>query len=432
MSDAVQDALAGLRELGSVEQIQGRTREGLRPKVRPGANLHIHLPPNFSAFESVEQAVTLAAEQNVGVLGVGNYYNYSVYGDFATLARERGVFPIFGLEIISLVDALVQAGVRINDPSNPGRLYVCGKGITRFAEMTDRARELLGMIRGNDRERMAAMIGKLAAIFSEGGVPTGLTEEAIIDRLQARHGCPRDRITLQERHLAQAFQEVVFERVAVGQRAETLGRILGGAVKSRPDDHVAIQGQIRSQLMKAGKPAFVEERFVSFEQAYELILAVGGIPCYPTLADGTSPICEYEDPVEKLIEQLKALGIHCVELIPIRNQPQVLTEYVTAMREAGLVITAGTEHNTLDLLEIEPTCVGGAAVPDQIKAIFWEGACVVTAHQFVTLHGQCGFVDGQGVPNADYATAEERIAAFRSLGEAVLATYYGNKGVQVR
>jgi hypothetical protein len=45
-------------------------------------NAHIHLPPNFSAFETVEQAVDLAAAQGVRVLGVSNYYDYAVYDDF--------------------------------------------------------------------------------------------------------------------------------------------------------------------------------------------------------------------------------------------------------------------------------------------------------------------------------------------------------------
>ena len=42
----------------------------------------------------------------------------------------------------------------------------------------------------------------------------------------------------------------------------------------------------------------------------------------------------------------------------------MLARYVRAMREAGLFVTAGTEHNTLDLLPIEPTCLDGAPIPD--------------------------------------------------------------------
>ena len=59
----------------------------------PLVNAHIHLPPNFSAFESVSQAVTLAAAQKVAVLGASNYYDFRVYADFAVQAQAQGIFP---------------------------------------------------------------------------------------------------------------------------------------------------------------------------------------------------------------------------------------------------------------------------------------------------------------------------------------------------
>ncbi len=67
-------------------------RRGYGPQSPPRVNAHIHLPPNFSAFESVAEAVDLAAQQGVGVLGVSNYYDYEVYGDFEigrASCRER-------------------------------------------------------------------------------------------------------------------------------------------------------------------------------------------------------------------------------------------------------------------------------------------------------------------------------------------------------
>jgi hypothetical protein len=95
------------------------------------------------------------------------------------------------------------------------------------------------------------------------------------------------------------------------------------------------------------------------------------------------------------------------------------------MRSAGLVVTAGTEHNTIDLLPLEPTCTKGAPIPEEIREIFWEGACVAAAHQFLSLSGECGFVDEAGNPNPDFQTAEERIEAFRGIGAAVIQRYYG-------
>jgi hypothetical protein len=412
-----------LSQLGTPESLRAQADANPNPAARPRVNAHIHLPPNFSAFETPTQALDLAQAQDVSVLGASNYYDYAVYVEFAEEAGKRGIFPLFGLEIISLIDALVQAGVRINDPGNPGKMYLCGKGITRFAPLDNVAAVLLQTIRDQDGARMAAIADRLSAVFAHAGVETNLNADAIKQRIAARHGCPIGRVYLQERHLAQAFQEVAFEKIASADRPALFTRVFGVAAKSGADDAVGIQNEIRSHLMKAGKAAFIPDTFVDFEHAYRLVLALGGIPCYPTLADGVAPITGYEASVDGLIADLQARGIHSAEFVPNRNTPEVLGQYVRTMRAAGLIVTAGTEHNTLDLLPIEPTCVGDAPIPDEINEIFYEGACVIAAHQFLALQGEPGFVDAHGTPNPAYATADARIEAFRRLGATVISRY---------
>ena len=395
-------------------------RLGSLPPVR--VNAHIHLPPNFSAFDSVEEAVRLAAEQKIDVLGTSNYYDYHVYREFADRASKQRIFPLFGIETIALLDGLATDGIKLNDPGNPGKMYLCGKGIHRFDPLAPEASALLEVVRAKDAARMARMTARLTELFRAAGLETGLNEEAVKDQIVRRHGSPKETVYLQERHVAQAFQEAVFERVPSGERAAFLAGLFGAASKS-PEDAATVQGEIRSHLMKAGKPGFVEETFVDFNHAYQLVLALGGIPCYPTLADGASPICPFETPVEKLIEEIKARGIYFAELIPVRNSPEVLTHYVTSMRKAGLVITAGTEHNTRDMLPIEPTCVNGQPIPPVVGEVFREGACVAAAHQYLGFRGEPGYVDSEGRLNSGFSGSEERIQAFRSLGEAAIAKY---------
>ncbi len=410
-----------LPDLGDPAELLSNAENMPRTPIR--SNAHIHLPPNFSAFDTVAQAVSLAAGEGVEVLGASNYYDYHVYAEFAEEAKRYGIFPLYGLEIITLDDDLLSQGVRINDPGNPGKFYLCGKGITQFAPMNDEACERLAVIRQNDSERMDEMAEKMAAVFAAQGLETGLSASAIKAQIARRSDCPADTVYLQERHLAQAFQEAIFEHAAPSERPAILERLFGTAPKADRDDAAGIQGEIRSHLMKAGKAAFVDETFVGFDHAYRLILALGGIPSYPTLADGTSPICSFETPIESLIEAIQSRGITAAELIPIRNTPEALGDYVRAMRKAGLVVTAGTEHNTLDLLPIEPTCLKGAPVPDDVRAIFEEGTCVIAAHQYLTLSGKPGFVDAEGKPNAEYASPDERIKAFATLGAALIRRY---------
>ena len=393
--------------LGSPDALQAQPATLPRPAV----NAHIHLPPNFSAFETVAQAVSLADAQDVAILGASNYYDYSVYADFAALAQKQSIFPLFGLEIICLIDDLKTRGVKINDPGNPGKMYLCGKGIMGFDPLSAQAASGLQTIRDVDARRMTDVVEALESVFADAGFPTGLTAGAVKQRIAARHGLPLETIYLQERHIAQAFQEVLFAQVSEAARSDTFLRLFGAASKPAPNDAVAVQNEIRSHLLKSSKPAYVPETFVGFDHAYQLILALGGIPSYPLLADGVSPLTDYEQSPEALAAELKTRGIPAAEFIPNRNTPAVLSQYVHALRDAGFLITAGTEHNTLDLLPMAPTCLGGAPIPDDVQEIFWEGVCIVAAHQYLTAQGQPGFSPGSS------------LVEFRALGETVLALY---------
>jgi hypothetical protein len=387
------------------------------------ANAHVHLPPNFSAFASAREAVELAAGENLLCLGASNYYDFAVYGEFADEAAQWGVFPLFGLEVIALVDDLRRSGIKVNDPGNPGKMYICGKGISRFAPMSANAARIMAGIRERDRSRSARMIALVEGIFKANGVELGLDEDAIVEKVVARSGGPNETVTLQERHVALAFQEAFFERVPEDERRRRLTAILGTQSKAEATDAVAVQNEIRTHLMKSGKRAFVEEEFVTFDEAVRLVLELGGIPCYPVLLDGARPVSAFEDSPERLIENLKARGVYCAEFIPGRNEPAVLERYVKAMRRAGLPVLAGTEHNTLDRPAMTPRAAGGREIPEGVKDIFREGACVAVAHQYLNLIGKRGYVDERGRLNAEHGGVEERIGAMAGLGRAVIERF---------
>ena len=69
-------------------------------------NSHVHVPPNFSAFSTVDEMVDLAVAQGVEVVGASNYYDFEVYRRFGELAAGAGIFPLYGLEVVCLVDEL--------------------------------------------------------------------------------------------------------------------------------------------------------------------------------------------------------------------------------------------------------------------------------------------------------------------------------------
>ncbi|HMK97200.1 MAG TPA: hypothetical protein VK425_06600, partial [Acidimicrobiales bacterium] len=293
----------------------------------------MHLPPNFSAFASAAEATEIAAGQGVRVLGTSNYYDYSVYGPFAEQAQARAVFPLFGMEVICLDAGLLRASARVNDPANPGKMYLCGKGVTGFDPLGPAATDLLAAVRGADSERAALLVDRLDAVFSAAGVPVSLSDSGIRAMVAERYGVPVETVYLQERHVALAFQEALFEGVPAAERARALLSVLGPgtAAAASPGQ---VQDAIRSHLMKRGKPAYVAETFPPFEQVYQLVLALRGVPCYPVLADGAKPVCEFEQDVGSLLVSLRERAIYCAELIPNRNSPSTAQEYAGALREA--------------------------------------------------------------------------------------------------
>jgi hypothetical protein len=388
--------------------------------ARPVVNTHVHLPPNFSAFETVSAVIEAAATEGVAVVGSSNYHDFSVYREFGEAAERSGILALFGVEIITVLDELRVAGTLVNDPGNPGRTYLCGKAIARFDSPNSTAAALMATMRQASEARAAEMTVRLASLFAAAGLATGLTVATIAADVATRAAVPVQWVSLQERHVARAFQEAAFRGLPEAARGAFFERLYGATAVARPDDAAAVQEEIRARLMKAGRAAFVPEAAVSFEDAYRLILELGGIPCYPTLADGASPICEFEDPPDALAARLLARRIYAAELIPIRNRSEVVDRYVEAFRRAGIVVTAGTEHNTLRMLPLEPSCLDGEPISTASKEAFWEGACIAVAHQHLVANGERGYVDGDGSLNDSFLDGERRRRHFGRLGASLI------------
>lgn len=360
----------------------------------PIVNTHVHVPPNFSAFSSPEDVVATAAAEGARAIGISNFYDQQVYGRFAELCRAAGIVPLFGLEFITLVPDLEAAGIRVNDPANPGRMYVCGKGIDPFREKSPDAAATAAEIRHGNDARAAEMVQRLDAHLQAAGLGTPLTAQTIASDVASRGGVPVEWVSLQERHIARAVEEAV-SALPLAERPAVLEKAYGSAPKASLDDAVGMQGEVRSTLLKAGTAGFAPEVPLSFEAAYAYVLAMGGIPCYPTLADGVEPVCPFEEPPAALAARLVERGIHLAELIPIRNRSATVDEYVGAFLAAGIEVVAGTEHNTADRIPFDPACTDGAMSP-VARAAFWRGTCIVAAHQARVAAGLPGYVDAAG------------------------------------
>jgi hypothetical protein len=387
---------------------------------RPIVNTHIHLPPNFSAFATVNDAIAQAAAEGLRVLGASNYHDFRVYDSFDAAAVRHDIVALFGMEIICLVEDLQRNEVKANDPDNPGRMYLCGNGITGVGSIAPQARALIARMRAVNEERIRRITGHLREIFAGSGFVTTLSDQEVASHVADRAGVPREWVVLQERHVARAFQEELFRAVEPTGRVSLLERALAVPFTANVEDPWAVQDAIRSKLMKAGRPAFEPEAPISFEDACGLILGLGGIPSYPILADGAMPICGFEDTPEALVERMLERGLYCADVIPGRNRRETVDRYVRALSEAGIVAVAGTEHNTLRRLSLEPRCVGDEPLSEFARDAFWKGTCVVAAHQYLGRRGRPGYVGGDGRRSPGFKSDELRMQWFRELGDEVI------------
>jgi hypothetical protein len=360
----------------------------------PVVNTHVHVPPNFSAFTTVEDVIATASAEGARAVGISNFFDQRVYSRFAEQASAAGIFALYGLEFITLIDDLAEAGIRVNDPANPGRMYLCGKGIAPFRTKSEAAAATAVAIRSGSDERARRMVDQLTAWFAGCGLESALTADAIAGDVAASAGVPVAWVSLQERHIARAYQQALAE-LPPAERAAVLERAYGGPSKVDPDDPVALQGEIRSRLIKVGTPGFVAEVPLAFDDAYAYVLAMDGIPTYPTLADGVDPVCPFEASPEGLAAELGARGIHAAELIPVRNTSACVDAYVKAFADAGIIVMAGTEHNTADRIPLAVACADGP-VSDPARRAFFEATCVVAAHQHLVASGRPGYVDASG------------------------------------
>ncbi len=389
-------------------------------RPRMAFNTHLHVPPNFSAFTTVEDAVATSAKEGVKVIGTSNFHDFGVYDRFDAAAKQHGLAALFGLEFISLLEEEQRNGVKINDPANPGRAYVCGKGIPAPTDPSPETKAFMDTAKVSNEERTSTMIDLIRDLFAKASLEVNVTYQSIVDVIADRAEVPQEWVVLQERHVALGFQVALFENVPVEARAALLEKVYGQAPKAAPDDAIATQGELRSRLMKAGCPAFIEETPVLFTDALKFIRGLGAITIYPTLADGVIPICGYEDPVEDLIERMAGHDIYGAELIPVRNTPEVVEKYVKTWREAGIFVMVGTEHNTQERIPVAPTCLNSVPLSDDVMDITWEGTCIVAAHQHLMQEGKAGYVDAAGKLNPTFPDAETRMRYFAEMGEDLL------------
>ena len=390
---SLDDRLAALHELCA----------GLGERPRRGTNCHIHTNESFSVFRSPSEAVWQAAREGLAVLGINDHYTVAGHDEFRRACEIAGIDAAFSMEAVAMDRAAEAAGLLLNDPDNPGRVYLCAKGITRIPPDSSSAARNLARMRAALERRNREMTAKVGQLFrgrfdSDG---PGWNEVLALT--------PRGNAT--ERHVARAA--LIRLRAIAAERgvplSELIERCCAASAPPQASD-AALENFLRARLLKAGTPCYVaetEDAFVSSEELRRMFLAFGAIPTYPVLGN---PITSGERDIEALLDRLEAGGFHAIEVIPHRNTRERLAEIVSIARQRWWPVFNGTEHNTP---EARPM-LDPFALDPEFEPWFRQSAALLLGHQLTAGHGKQGFVAEDGRPAIQDPRA--RFEYFSKLG----------------
>jgi len=375
-------------------------------------NAHMHTPYSFSAFNDISDALDRTLNENVKVAGINDFYSTDGYAEWAEGCAKRKIFPLFNIEYISLNRADQDAGIKVNDPNNPGRTYLSGKGLAFPALLDEPYASTLKSVREEANLQVEKMCAKLNELLESSNA--GFRLDFRLIKTEMTKGMVR------ERHLAKALREKIASEIsAIDEQQLFYKTIFGGkALKSPIEDPAAVENEIRGNLLKAGGAAFIPESpeaFPDMEMVCRIILNSGGIPTYPFLADDNNGnFTDFEKSKETALEILRKRNIWSVEFIPTRNSLAVLEEYAGYLSDHGFVVTFGSEHNTPAMEPIELFARNSTPLTKKLMGINYEGACIIAAHQYLVATNETGYPGKDGKPDPD------KREYFFTLGKALI------------
>ena len=195
-------------------------------------NAHLHTPYSFSAFDSVSQALDMAVKEGVKVVGINDFYSMDGYREWSVECNARHLFPLFNIEFISLSTEDQAGGVRVNDPNNPGRTYLSGKGLAYPVILKGEEARKLAEVRAESNAQVERMCGKLNVLLDSVKAGFGLSFSEIRDNLT--------RGSVRERHLAKALRLAVESRYpSDSDRLSFYEKLFGGKPLAVPVHDVA-------------------------------------------------------------------------------------------------------------------------------------------------------------------------------------------------
>lgn len=391
------------------EQIELTDVENQNSELIYDVNSHVHSPHSYCTFNNIIEAFEMAVNENVKVIGINDFYTIDGYHEFAKLAKRHKIFPLFNIEFICMQPDLVANDICVNHPSLPGRTYITGKGLNHLKPLSYEMERLLGSQIEECNRRASKKILRANEHFEQHGI--GLKMD--ISDVRSKFGGGQ----IRERHLAEYIRLEIFKKHKNNlERIELLNTVLSSNnLDIDIENFEQIDDLILRKYFITGAVAFEPEdtsTFLSLENIIKLIIELGGIPCYPLLLDTNNKITGFEKDKDKLIDFLHANNIYNVEIIPKRNETNIVEDYANFFHQNNFIVTFGTEHNTKKMEPIKVLSKQGSEMPNDMKKMNYEGAAVIAAHQYLVAglkEGYCSLGSTQSEKRYDFVRLGKKI-----------------------
>ncbi len=357
-------------------------------KNRKWINLHVHTNESFSAFSSPTESVLHAYEQNIQYFGINDHYTIAGHPEFRNACEVAGLSAVFSVEAIAMDDESLRKRRRYNDPANPGRIYIIGKGLTRDLDVHSRENAVLTDMREAIRSRNKKIVSKLDSYAAQKGFLLELTYDDVASLT------PRGNTT--ERHVVQAF----FEKVCnlsddVDELSGIFTRLVDEQIRAEDvRDAAGMQNLLRAKLVRSGRPCFAEENRKAFTTIKNLVRIYRGYGAVPSYGLMGNPVTEEEEDIEKLIEKMRTFGIFALDLFEFRTELPRARFIIEKASELGVPVFIGTEHNTKNSLPL----TGDIGKDPELYPYLKKSADFICGHQLLSTLCGYGYLTEDGTP----------------------------------
>lgn len=378
------------------------------------ANNHIHTFYSFSPY-SPTMAVYLAYRAGLQAAGIVDHDSLSGALEFKKAASLAGIGATCGVEMRVRFS---QGFGTLNNPDQPDCMYMVAHGVS--ADQVAAFNSYLAPFRAHREERNRRMCDNLNRLLS----PEGIVISYDCDVRPLSQAAEGGSVT--ERHLLYALGSLLEKRFG---RTSALLDCLRSALKlelnpkqvrqlTDPDNGLFaydLLGVLKTNTRPYYEPA--DREMPEASEFVEKAKEFGAIPCYAYLGDvgesvtGDKRAQKFEDGyLDRLIVELKKIGVPAVTYMPTRNTRAQLDRIRTLCDRNGLLQISGEDINSPRQGFVCPAY----ADPEYRNLI--ETTWALIEHEASC--GEKGIAYGLfGTKNQDL-TLEERITKYSRAGKA--------------